>query len=241
MSDMKRTKFFMESYKSLSNIFTDDLVYMNHGYYPAYPEFANDIMHKHQASLYHHLLQGLKVRNTKVLDVGCGRGGGANQYKMYGFSEIHACDISPENIQFCKMNYEDINFKICNSTCLEYPDNYFDVVTNVESSHCYENITDFLLEVRRVLKPNGFFLYCDISASIEYELQNLLLFNYIIREDITKNVELSCREDYERYKQFEDSEMKNFILNNMEEKIKLYERRSSTFIRYLCCNNIEFS
>ena len=41
------------------------------------------------------------------------------------------------------------------------PIGLFDYVINVESCHRYENIGQFLKEVRRVLRPGGFFLVTD--------------------------------------------------------------------------------
>jgi ubiquinone/menaquinone biosynthesis C-methylase UbiE len=231
----------VRNYTDLNNLFTNDFIYMNHGYYPAYNLFENDFLHKHHASLYHHLFKGINTKNLKVLDIGCGRGGGVNQYHMYEFSEIHACDIVPANIQFCQNKYKNINFKISDAMNLDYEDNYFDIVTNVESSHCYEDKTKFLTEVRRVLKPNGFFLYCDTDVSIERCMGNLQFFSYIVREDITKNVEIACKEDYERYKSLQDSPMKNFLVGLHGEKMKVYKSRENIFIKYICCNNLDFN
>ena len=48
----------------------------------------------------------------------------------------------------------------------------FDVVINLEASHCYPNFTRFLAEVARVLKPGGHFLYADFRFNdglVEWE------------------------------------------------------------------------
>jgi len=39
------------------------------------------------------------------------------------------------------------------------------VILNVESSHCYGNMANFIAEVYRVLKPNGKFSWADLRAS----------------------------------------------------------------------------
>jgi ubiquinone/menaquinone biosynthesis C-methylase UbiE len=44
---------------------------------------------------------------------------------------------------------------------LPFADAAFDVVINVEASHCYPDFPRFLTEVARVLKPGGHFLYAD--------------------------------------------------------------------------------
>jgi SAM-dependent methyltransferase len=50
---------------------------------------------------------------------------------------------------------------------LPFGDGSFDAVINVESSHCYGNISAFLSEVRRVLRPGGRFLYADFRPRDE--------------------------------------------------------------------------
>ena len=45
---------------------------------------------------------------------------------------------------------------------LPFPDDSFDAVINIESSHTYPNFSRFLAEVARVLRPGGHFLYTDV-------------------------------------------------------------------------------
>ena len=44
---------------------------------------------------------------------------------------------------------------------LPFEDNSFDVVYNVESSHCYSNMSEFIREAYRVLRPGGHFAWTD--------------------------------------------------------------------------------
>src|ERR1700690_3091246 len=48
---------------------------------------------------------------------------------------------------------------------LPFEKNTFDVVINVEASHCYPNFPRFLSEVARVLRHGGHFLYADFRFS----------------------------------------------------------------------------
>ena len=48
---------------------------------------------------------------------------------------------------------------------MPFPDRAFDVVVNVESSHCYGSMDDFLAEVHRVLRPGGSFLFADLRSA----------------------------------------------------------------------------
>jgi O-methyltransferase len=135
------------------NIFfeLEKIDFMNHGYYPT-SSLLNDKNEtfKNQKSLYLSLFKDVDTNNKVILDVGCGRGGGINTLdKYFNFKEIYACDVNEKNIQYCKNNNSsNINYKTLNALNLEYPDNFFDIVTNVESSHCYENPSLFFLEIK---------------------------------------------------------------------------------------------
>lgn len=75
---------------------------------------------------------------------------------------------------------------------MPFEDNTFDVVINVESSHCYASMDVFMKEASRVLKPKAFFLFCDLRRDIY--IQEMLDsissngFNLLSKTDITSNV-----------------------------------------------------
>ena len=50
---------------------------------------------------------------------------------------------------------------------LPVADGSIDVAINVESSHCYPSMPAFLAEVRRILRPGGFFAFCDFRVTSE--------------------------------------------------------------------------
>lgn len=115
--------------------------------------------------LYKYLLDRAKIKDKKTLDVGCGLGGGALLLKKnYYAEEVYGIDISSRNIQFCQRKYNDIagmRFFKASASDIPFQDNFFDIVTNVESSHNYSNILRYYKEVHRVLRPSGVFLYTD--------------------------------------------------------------------------------
>ena len=129
-----------------------------------------------------------------VLEIGSGRGGGAMHVLKYLKPEtIVGIDISKEAIRLCDSFYKapGLSFMIGDSENLPFKNNTFDVVINVESSHCYGNIPQFLSEVQRVLNPNGFFLWADFRTRNEMDMVFNLFSNSglaLIREkNITKN------------------------------------------------------
>ena len=49
---------------------------------------------------------------------------------------------------------------------IPYENEFFDIVINVESSHCYSSLDRFFMDVNRVLKNKGVFYYMDFTPAI---------------------------------------------------------------------------
>ncbi len=74
-------------------------------------------------------------------------------------------DFSENAIAFCKRVHSlpGLSFQRGDAEALPFAAETFDVVLNVESSHCYGSIPAFLGQVFRVLKPGGYFLWADLG------------------------------------------------------------------------------
>jgi ubiquinone/menaquinone biosynthesis C-methylase UbiE len=99
-----------------------------------------------------------------VLEIGCGRGGGASFVARYlKPRRLVAVDLSPRAVALCRARFDvpGLSFEEGDAERLPFGDGSFDAVLNVESSHCYGRLPVFLSEVRRVLRPGGDFLYAD--------------------------------------------------------------------------------
>lgn len=124
-----------------------------------------------QLQLYHCVATGgnqhIDLQGKEVLEIGCGRGGGSSFIaKTFKPKQLTCVDLSSEGIAYCqkKWSEENLRFMIGDSQNLPFPDASFDIILNVESSHCYPKFLDFLMQVSRVLKDGGKFCYCDIST-----------------------------------------------------------------------------
>ena len=155
--------------------------------------------------LYHHVASAIPLTGLKVLEVGCGRGGGASYVKRYLHPELLiGVDFSKSNINYCRQKYQqpDLHFELGDAEALQFDDDSFDVVINVESSHCYQHTDKFFAEVYRVLKPNGYFLFTDFrpQESVENTQKQLVLTGfYVVREEkITDNVYASMELEHQR-------------------------------------------
>ncbi len=84
------------------------------------------------------------------------------------------------------------------------PDDSVEAVINVESSHCYGTMGRFLAEVRRVLRPEGYFLFTDHRDDDQMPILRRQIEEAnleIIREtDITANVVRALELDNDRKK-----------------------------------------
>ena len=171
---------------------------MNYGYYNEELDITldkDDELERYPIQLYHHLCIQVELKDKVIVEVGSGRGGGANFIARYHKPKlITGVDLSPNAVSLCNKSYnlDNLNFLVGDSAKLPFEDNSVDVIFNVESSHCYPSLPDFISEVCRVLKPDGHFLYCDLVIDSNLDdhlnkLKNNILsdLNYI---DITENI-----------------------------------------------------
>ena len=155
--------------------------------------------------LYHHVANAIPLTGLNVLEVGCGRGGGASYVKRYlEPRSLTGVDFSRSNINFCRQKHQlpGLNFELGDAEALQFADNSFDAVINVESSHCYQHTDKFFAEVNRVLKPNGYFLFTDFrpQEAVKDTQQKLLEagFSVVREENITDNVYASMELEHQR-------------------------------------------
>ncbi len=99
------------------------------------------------------------------LEVGCGNGV-VTKYlaEEYG-GEVTGIDIDPQQIELARKeagDMQNISYLEADTTKLPFKNREFDIVLSFGVLHHIENWLDALREVRRVLKPGGYFLYADI-------------------------------------------------------------------------------
>jgi ubiquinone/menaquinone biosynthesis C-methylase UbiE len=107
----------------------------------------------------------VELAGKTALEVGSGRGGNCYYLSKYTKTEsIFGIDRCQGNLRFCRAVHQLPNVTFVNGDAEQLPfrDQTFDVVLNLESSHCYPHFERFLGEVHRVLKPLGTFCYADL-------------------------------------------------------------------------------
>lgn len=126
---------------------------------------SQDEPFRYPLQLYAHVVNGIELRGKDVVEVGCGRGGGASFLIRYrkprSFTGV---DLSESAIEWCKRycNTPGARWLQGRADRLPVQDASMDVAVNVESSHCYPSMADFVKEVVRVLRSGGYFAFCDL-------------------------------------------------------------------------------
>lgn len=222
-------------YETLALVFGDQtgLAFMNYGYRSA-PDGRgasgaeasgggelkldeSEEADRYAIQLYHRTATGagrVDLKGRAALEIGSGRGGGAAYIaRRLGPARMVGMDFSAGQVEFCRRVHSEPNLEFHPGDAEDAPfsDASFDCIVNVESSHCYEDMDRFLSEVRRLLKPGGFFLYTDFRGRIYETLGDsrdpFVLWReqldrsgleQVEEEDITENVVLALEADHER-------------------------------------------
>lgn len=178
-----------------------DMLFMNYGYADLDP-LAQPLMldpadkdNRYSIQLYHHVAGAVNLTGADIVEVGCGRGGGADYVQRYlKPNRTVGIDLSANAIDFCNQHYNvaNLSFQRGNAEELDFPDASFDAVLNVESSICYQHVEKFYDEVVRILKPGGFFLYADLRNREEIGVWETHLaqmnLDMLSKKNITPNV-----------------------------------------------------
>ncbi|MCP4974616.1 MAG: class I SAM-dependent methyltransferase [Maribacter sp.] len=139
-----------------------------------------DEFHVRGASVSRELAELIHINGLKVLDVGCGLGGPCRMLVDEFNCNVTGIDLSAEFIKTARALSKLVrldqrtDFVVGDASNLPFEDSSFDVVW---TQHVQMNIPDkkrFYSEIKRVLKPEGLFLYYDIFISkditIEYPM-----------------------------------------------------------------------
>jgi ubiquinone/menaquinone biosynthesis C-methylase UbiE len=189
------------SYDFLARRYRDDRwTFMNYGYRPPHETSSlalapEDEPDRSCIQLYHLVAGAVDLTGQEVLEVGSGRGGGTSFVARHlRPRRIVGVDVSPQAVAFSRARHTapGLSFEAGDAERLRFAPASFDAVLNVESSHCYGDLSAFLNEVRRVLRAGGYFLYADFRARAvleEWRAELLAAGMRLVREqDITPGI-----------------------------------------------------
>jgi len=188
-----------------------EVVFLNYGY--EYLDLnkihlqldEKDKKERYCLQLYHSTVEEVDLKNKDVLEIGCGRGGGASYITRYLKPKSYiGLDMSKEVIKF-NSNYHKLpglSFVVGNAQKIEFEDHSFDAIVNVESSRSYNDFEAFVSEAYRVLRLKGYLLFADIRTEEQNEILREQFrkagFKILKEENIIQNVVKALDLDSER-------------------------------------------
>ncbi len=172
------------------------------------------------------------LKNSSILDSGCGTGRYIRMYQKYQPKNIFGLDIGEEivlkNIEKFKKN-KNIIFVKGNIKNLKFPDNKFDFVNSLGVlHHSEESMSKLIQEHSRVLKVNGYMFVFIVSSSggLRFDLWRFcrellknvpikVTYNYLIDKISPLRIQAFLDHSYGEYqiisrKKFEEILKKNF-------------------------------
>jgi SAM-dependent methyltransferase len=228
-----------------------DITFMNYGYSSLDANGTKIVLdeaeqvNRYSIQLYRHVAGAIDLKEKKVVEIGSGRGGGASYIARHlQPGSMTGIDICKNAVKFCNNYYsiDGLSFTQGDAENIPLADNSVDVVVNLESSHCYGSMAQFLSEVHRVLSPNGYFLYSDHR---DHDQINLLReqiessgLKLIKQNDITLNVVKALDLDNDRKQKIIAHKCPRLLKGEAEEfaaikGTKTYESFKSGYSRYL--------
>jgi ubiquinone/menaquinone biosynthesis C-methylase UbiE len=210
-----------------ARIGNDPVTFLNYGYIPSEGDTLKlkpeDEVNRPAIQLYHHVASGANLKDKDVLEVSCGHGGGASFIKRYHHPKTYTgIDQNPKAIERNQKTHKDlsIDFRVGDAQDLDFPENHFDAVINVEASHCYPRQDSFFKSVYRVLRSEGNLLYADFRSptdSIQLEKDiNEAGFQIKSKTNITPDVVRALQKTSDRYRSLAHKLAPKFLHNTME-------------------------
>ena len=185
-----------------------DFSFMNYGYAPLSAALAGSTEpERYCLQLYRHLLGEANLAGKRLVEVSCGRGGGAAHVAAtYRPADYLGIDISERNLQLARQRFANVpalSFQQGNAEQLPLADASCDALLNVEASHLYDNPARFFAEAFRVLAPGGTFFHVDLAWQDKDPAGMIAAAGFTLEavEDITANVVLALELDSDRREQ----------------------------------------
>jgi 2-polyprenyl-6-hydroxyphenyl methylase/3-demethylubiquinone-9 3-methyltransferase len=175
-------------------------------------------------------------RGLKALDVGCG-GGFSCEYMAARGVQVSGIDLSSKCITAAQRHAEisgwDIDYRCGVAEDLPYAKQSFDVVVCVDVLEHVADVKRTLLEISRILKPNGLFFFDTINRNFKSRLVMIWLLENVLGviqkgvHDWNKFIQPEELTAWLQESQFSQVEIKGFDLFSEALKLNL-----SNYLKY---------
>jgi ubiquinone/menaquinone biosynthesis C-methylase UbiE len=200
-------------------------IFMNFGYASQGADGESgkpyDQVWRYSINLLRYVTEDVELDGKRILDVGCGRGGSCFYLDQhFRLPSIVGLDSCFEGLRSARKHGlgKSVKFVCANACKLPVADRSIEVVINIESSHCYEDLSGFFSEIGRVLEPGGMFCYADSFFRTSIRNVDQILankpFELIRRNDITAGVIRSLELNKEGFLSLLDTIRTNEPANN---------------------------
>jgi SAM-dependent methyltransferase len=178
----------------------DSSFFLNYGYVPTDSNNESSLIiregtfNANSVRLVFEVIGSLDLNDRTIVEIGCGRGGNSRLVAEKFSAQVIGIDMSSEAIDFCRKTHLDnsTDFRVGDALNIPLEDGSCDAVLNVESSHSYGNLPKFLNEVRRICRPEAWFLHTDFLSpeDWDYVRSRLQALGFVAENDrdITANV-----------------------------------------------------
>ena len=126
-------------------------------------------------------LKKVKIRaDFFILDIGCGGGKTFTKLaKLAPQGKVFGIDHSPDMVEYATqenkdlINHNRVNIVESSVENTKFLDNFFDLITGVETYYFWPNLSDAFQEIKRILKPDGkLLLVNEMIKDGNFEVEN---------------------------------------------------------------------
>lgn len=120
----------------------------------------------------------LDLEGKIILDAMCGSGQ-LSDFLSRENCTLHALDLSEKQTQLYKKRFPGVRVRTASIVRTGYPDDYFDIIMICGGlHHVHPNVSGALTEVGRILKPGGFFVFCEPHAGSLFDAIRKLWYRH---------------------------------------------------------------
>ena len=124
---------------------------------------------------------------SKILEGGCGIGQNVFGLKYWGYN-AYGVDFAQKTVKKIKKNFPELKISVQDVRKLDFPDDFFDGYWSVGViEHFWEGYNSILYEVKRVIKPEGYFFLTFPHLSSLRKLKAKLGFYKIFKSNSKVN------------------------------------------------------
>jgi len=169
-----------------------EIGYLNYGYAtidaPDDPPVGGaDPLERYSMQLYGAVVDAVDLFGKDLLEVGCGRGGGSGFLaRDRPARSVTGVDFASGATASWAVRGGGARFVLGDAERLPFRSSSFDVVVNIESSHCYPDVERFVREVARVLRQGGHFVFADFRSPPDMDALRVRIGScgFVIHEDV---------------------------------------------------------